>query len=341
MKKRIEELDFLKSLFIVLMVIFHLTYIGQKYPFAKSVVYTFHMPAFLLISGYLLNVNKAPRDFFKGLLWIFIPYAVMETGYACVSTMLPVWDGLKEVSAGILSEKILLHPIGPYWYLHTLILCSVVCYLAVKYVHQGLSAQLAIAGTALMCLAYIPFFTNSLFSTEASSFPDTSAGTGVSSFLTGRNGLVSFPNALYFLAGFALNRHKLSLIDCFPRSLWVVLPLIVLCSQPENLNRATLTGAVITASVCSLALWSYPYLSVRVRKPLLFIGRNTLPILLFSPIFTAASKFFLPFFRFDSTGMLFLCFATASAVYGSIGIALLADMTGISRFFFGKKQTVG
>lgn len=53
MNSRVKELDFLKCIFIILMIIFHLVYIGDSYPYAKQVVYTFHMSAFLVISGYL------------------------------------------------------------------------------------------------------------------------------------------------------------------------------------------------------------------------------------------------------------------------------------------------
>ena len=56
MKNRIAELDYLKSIFILLMIVFHLVYIGDKYPYAKALVYTFHMPAFLVISGYVMNI---------------------------------------------------------------------------------------------------------------------------------------------------------------------------------------------------------------------------------------------------------------------------------------------
>ena len=62
--KRMDELDFLKAVFILLMVAFHLVYIGNKYPYAKAVVYTFHMPGFLLISGYLANTQKNGEEVF-------------------------------------------------------------------------------------------------------------------------------------------------------------------------------------------------------------------------------------------------------------------------------------
>lgn len=62
------------------MVVFHLVYIGDKYPGLKQVVYTFHMPAFLLISGYLANVEKRGKDFLRSMAWILVPYVVMEVG---------------------------------------------------------------------------------------------------------------------------------------------------------------------------------------------------------------------------------------------------------------------
>ena len=63
-----EELDFIKFVFITLMIAFHLTYIGDTYPVAKQLVYTFHMPGFLLVSGYLFNVNKSWAAFRKTML---------------------------------------------------------------------------------------------------------------------------------------------------------------------------------------------------------------------------------------------------------------------------------
>ena len=61
--ERIKELDYLKCVFILLMIIFHLVYIGDKYPYAKQIVYTFHMSAFLIISGYLANIRKKAMPF--------------------------------------------------------------------------------------------------------------------------------------------------------------------------------------------------------------------------------------------------------------------------------------
>ena len=76
MEHRIKELDYLKSIFILLMIVFHLVYIGDKYPYIKQIVYTFHMSAFLIISGYLDNVQKDIRSFVKGnYSGFFVPYS--------------------------------------------------------------------------------------------------------------------------------------------------------------------------------------------------------------------------------------------------------------------------
>lgn len=85
MESRVKEIDYLKCIFITLMIIFHLVYIGDKYPYAKQIVYTFHMSAFLIISGYLANNRKDARSFLRKFLWIFIPYACMEAAYTVMS----------------------------------------------------------------------------------------------------------------------------------------------------------------------------------------------------------------------------------------------------------------
>ena len=90
MKKHIPQLDYLKSIFIILMILFHLVYIGDTYPYLKKVVYTFHMPIFLILSGYLSGVDKKIKQFFVSIWWLFLPYSIMEFGYVLVASVLPV-----------------------------------------------------------------------------------------------------------------------------------------------------------------------------------------------------------------------------------------------------------
>jgi hypothetical protein len=39
--------------------------------------------------GYLVNVNKSAKSFFRGILWLLIPYAFMEASYVMMAADYP------------------------------------------------------------------------------------------------------------------------------------------------------------------------------------------------------------------------------------------------------------
>lgn len=305
MEHRIKELDYLKSILILLMVAFHLVYIGDKYPYIKQIVYTFHMPAFLIISGYLTNVQKDIRSFMKKLLWIFVPYLCMETGYVLMSHILPVRENVPEISSSILLHKIFIKPLGPYWYLHTLIICSLLYYLAFRYTRMKIISQVIILGLGLFAVSYW-------------------------------GGIMVFANAIYFLAGVIIKQSKLPFIRIFQPSLLALVPMILLCCFPDNLNRGILAGITITYLAIIISLYAHSYLSKGISQCSYFIGRNTLVIFLFSPLFTILCKMFLSFLFFEPTGILFMIISVAITVSGCIVIAWSMDKLHFSRFFFGQ-----
>jgi fucose 4-O-acetylase-like acetyltransferase len=307
MNGRIKELDFLKSIFIILMIIFHLVYIGDSYPYAKQVVYTFHMSAFLIISGYLNNINKETKAFGRSLLWIFIPYVFMEAGYVVMSAVLPVREKVTELPAGLLLHKAIIAPMGPYWYLHTLILCNASYFLIYKVTDKWKGIiRFIILGIFLYILSEVR--------------------------------LLTFANAIYFLAGVAIRQSGLPIIRVFQPSFLSVVPLVILCCFPENLNRGTLAGVAITYLVISLLLATYTYLPEKVKTLLRYIGSNTLVILLFSPVFTILSKAYLPLFAFDATGICFTIVSVIFVISGCFGVTYVLDRLHISPYFLGKKR---
>lgn len=305
MEHRIKELDYLKSILILLMVAFHLVYIGDKYPYIKQIVYTFHMPAFLIISGYLTNVQKDIKSFMRKLLWIFIPYLCLETGYVLMSHILPVRENVPEISSSILLHKIFIKPLGPYWYLHTLIICSLLYYLTFRYTRMKTISQVILLGLGLFAVSYW-------------------------------GGIIVLANAIYFLAGVIIKQNKLPFIRIFQPSLLALVPMILLCCFPDNLNRGILAGITITYLAIIISLYAHSYLSKGIRQCSYFIGRNTLVIFLFSPLFTILCKMFLPFLFFEPTGILFMIISVAITVSGCIVIAWSMDKLHFSRFFFGQ-----
>ena len=206
MESRVKEIDYLKCIFITLMIIFHLVYIGDKYPYAKQIVYTFHMSAFLIISGYLANNRKDARSFLRKFLWIFIPYACMEAAYTVMSHFLPVRESVDAITPTVLLDKIFLHPMGPYWYLHTLILCSLIYYITFRYVRLSVVSP---AGCD-RCLPVCPFPLGRI------------------------DELLQCP---YFLIGMTVSQSGLRFTQVFRATTFAIVPFVILCCFPANLDR--------------------------------------------------------------------------------------------------------
>lgn len=301
--KRNLGIDYLKCVLIILMVMFHLVYFGDKYPYLKNLVYTFHMPGFLLLSGYLANVRKPAKDFLRTLRGLAVPYLLMEACYIVMASILPIREHIDQLTVTLFFERLLLHPIGPYWFIHTLIVCET-CYYCMNRLKPGI-AGIVLTGTIFYLLAS-PHFN-----------------------------ILSFDNAMYFLAGATLRSLNADIDKVFfSRSPLVFVPLIFLFSNPENFNRGSIEGILIV--YFTLSAFLYIYRLVKIPDQMLFIGRHTYAILLFSPIFTLLAKYFVPLFAFDPTAILFLVIAVAFVITGSFTVARLLDLCGVSRLIYGK-----
>ena len=309
MNNRIQQLDFLKSICILLMVIFHLVYIGDKYPYAKEVVYTFHMPIFLLISGYLTRTDRPALRFFKTQLWIFIPYLLLELPYVALSGIAGVRGADTDLSVQHLLYRVFVDPLGPYWYLHTLIICNITLW-SVQHFLKRLNdlARVIIFAALLAVWVY---------------------GLGIVA-----------DNVLYYFFGAVIGQMGVHFFQVFRPSFLALLLGAWLCGYPANLHYLSPGGVAITYFVINFLLWAYERLGEKVLQPALFIGRNTLAIFLFSPIFTMAVKPLVPVLSFDPTGMIFLVLGTSSAVAGSLAIAWTMDRLKLSRWFCGHTKMI-
>ena len=374
--RRIPELDYLKGVLILLVIAFHLVWFEQLHPDIKQVVYCFHMPGFLFIAGYLMNVGKAPRDFLRTLLWLAVPYLFMESGYIVMASLLPINDHIDCLTSSVFFDRLLLHPLGPPWFLHALMLCEATYYIIIYIIGKCSKEQ------------------------ENTSCPDISLApcstphapicrvilTGIAYYILADGlGILSFSSALYFLAGAALRLSGTDFVTFFrPTKLSVVVFFLLACLSYKP-TQASMNGALIAYfAISSLLAWpllnlpkeqgarskgqekeeqgarskgqentnyqsnplaSCPLpLAPRKRGPLqalLFLGRNSLMLYVFSPIFTVLCKRLVPFLQFDTTGLLFLVISLTICVAGSLAIAWAMDRTGIARFFFGRKAIMG
>lgn len=311
MVKRIDELDFLKCIFILLMITFHLAYIGDTYPYLKQVVYTFHIPAFFIISGYVMHIDKPFSAFLRSVLWLIVPYIIMESGYVIMASVLPIREHINNLTFDVFINKLFVKPIGPYWYLHSLVICSIVYYLS----FLGFKKQRNI--TSRIVVSSI-----------------------VLGFLSVYCELISLSSVFYFFIGVSVKQSSVDFLSFFKSSWMAVIGFVILTVNPNNLDRFTIGGVLITyLSICSL-LAIYKVLPHFISSFFNYIGRHTLVLLLFSPLFTILVKPLAGILSFDSSGLLFISLALIVTVCGCLLIGALTDYLGISRFIFGKERII-
>ena len=303
MRHRIDKLDFLKGIFILLMITFHLIYISDMYPYTKQVVYTFHMPAFLIMSGYLMNINKPWKDFGRTMLGYAIPYVVMESGYIVMAAALPIREHLDVLTLRVFFEKLLVNPLGPYWYLQTL-LSGGMTYMAVfRVVHMKTNSRLILLGLIFHVLSNVL-------------------------------GVMSFACSMYFLVGVALRQSGLPFMAVFQQSPIAIVAFVLLAMHPQNLRMEQSGGVLMVYLAMVGCLSAYSYIGEKVRLLLSFLGRNTMPLFLFSPIFTFLCKPLVPAFQFDATGLVYLFVSLTICVTGSLTVEWAIRRMGIGQYFY-------
>lgn len=309
---QIDELDFMKCVFILLMVVFHLTFVSETFPFAKAMVYTFHMPGFLLISGYLMNVEKTARRFFSMILWLFVPYIVMESGYIVMASLLPINEHIDRLTLDAYLYHLLIKPLGPYWYLQTMVLCGVLHYLTERFMDSHYLIRLLSCAGACYVLSWL--------------------------------GIISFHNALYFFAGAAIRMYSLDIKKVFHPHVLSIILLAFLLVDWKNLNAGTAGGVAIVYFVMNVLMLVHTHLPHRILSSLHWIGRNTMPIFLFSPIFTVLCKplrSIMPEILPQSLqAMLFIVVSLPLCLVGSILIAKVMDITATSSILFGRRSVL-
>lgn len=313
-KQRIEEMDMLKCVAIMLMVAFHLVYVEAQHPVMKDVVYTFHMPLFLMISGYLCRTTKQPRQFLSSLLTLAVPYLIMESAYIVGAAMLPINEHIDHLTPLVFIDKLLAHPLGPYWYLHTLVICNAFNYLA-THGRPGLSP----VWWLLLMLA-----------------------------LNAIGGFITWSSMLYYSLGVLIARYASDFRRMFLASPLSVVALIIIAA--DSLGRdasgqliwtqdsTTLKGVIIVFCVTGSLLYAFRQTSGKLRSMMLLIGRETLAVLLFSPFFTLVSKYYQPFVcTLDPSGFLFAVVTVVVAIAGSILLKRCMEKFRIARFLFLRK----
>ena len=321
MKQRNTDIDWIRAILIILMILIHIVSFGNAYPQLKAGILSFMMPTFLIITGYLVNIEKSPQEMGRYLMCLALPYVIMVTGFSVLSYFMPVRDGITELSLSQICEKIFVTSIGPYWFIQTMIICGILYYVSFKGAIWGTLRQ----GKTTMSTTTSLFIFATLL------------------LLLSKTPALSPSAATYYFIGAVLRQCHIGFDRIFRPSPVALLLWINLLGLEEWYDWGTL--AIVFSCWCCISslMWIHSLIkrlqdNASVRKTedtLLYIGRNTLPIYLFHPIFTMAAKFYHPLFSWDRSEIIFALVTIFIAIAGSIGIAKMMEKTRLA-YLFGK-----
>ncbi len=130
--KRVEWIDVTKGLAIILVVLGHVSGISM---YIRGTIFSFHMPLFFLVNGYLIknyNVSETVSKSIKSLLKPYCLVCFIETvinAYICVdldSAGKAFFSGLNDMVIGISNSSTLFEQYGSVW-LVWFVICLFVC----------------------------------------------------------------------------------------------------------------------------------------------------------------------------------------------------------------------
>ena len=251
----------------------HIVNFSTLYPEVKNFINFFFMQAFLLITGYLVNIQKTYKEFAIYIAKIWVPYTIMVVGYAFMSTLLPVRDGIDEFTIPTILNTVFVTSIGLYWFLYTMAICGVLYYLSFNLIGRlCIVGKLCLFATLLMLISqYTP--------------------------------LLNATNAAFYFSGVCLRISGRHLDDVIKPSLWSILPFFTIACYSDYKSWNFLAVAILALSFLSFIPKLVQNIgNKKVLRAVGYIGRNTLPIYLFHPVFTMGAKYALPLFCFDKSG---------------------------------------
>mgnify|MGYP000668167529 FL=1 len=234
---------------------------------------------------------------------------------------MPLRDAITEPSLSQICEKIFVTSIGPYWFIQTMIICGILYYVSFKGTTWGTLRQ----GKTTMSTTTSLFIFATLL------------------LLLSKTPALSPSAATYYFIGAVLRQCHIGFDRIFRPSPVALLLWINLLGLVEWYDWGTL--AIVFSCWCCISslMWIHSLINhlqdnACVRKTeatLLYMGRNTLPIYLFHPIFTMAAKIYHALFSRYRSEIIIALVTIFIAIAGSIGIAKMMEKTRLA-YLFGK-----
>lgn len=306
--KQNTSIDFTRSVLILLVILVHIVYFGDMYPSIKSDILSFMMPSFLFITGYLANVDKSLSKFLLYIWKILLPYIILVVGYTVCSTFLPVRDGVHELTLSVLLNKVFITSIGPYWFLYVMVGCGIAYYASFKFLFCNKDLIFRLLCFSILLIVFSLFLP-----------------------------LMAISTVMYYFFGVVVRQLNIPYCKFIYPSFFGIPIFAILMFFIDGTNWLNPLVILSVYAFLSFSSWIRNILSM-INKITYFdwIGKNTLPIYLFHPIFTMVSKFYHHLFTWDNSNLLFTIVTLFFSVICSLFLAYILDKTHLT-FIFARK----
>ena len=146
-KSRNKTIDILRGISALSVILGHAIQRGLIVDYDSNIIfkliYTFHMPLFVFLSGYTLFISKPKFDYdfikkkFKRLIiptiiWSYLIYFFKDFGFVGIKPFVKFKNGFIEYS-----KNLILHPDFLIWFLYIVFICTLIIYIGKRYFHKN------------------------------------------------------------------------------------------------------------------------------------------------------------------------------------------------------------
>lgn len=147
---------------------------------------------------------------------------------------------------------------------------------------------------------------------------------------------IGWSNILFFVIGMFMRNCNLVLTDNKYSSIISIIPILIITIFNVDYTKTNVAGIGLSLFMLSFLISLYRIAPIRVSKLFILLGRNSLSLVLFSPMLTPISRFYIKVFSFDSTNILWALFTGTWVISICILFSIISDKLKISQFIVGK-----
>ena len=288
----------------------HITFIGSLINFQleiKKFIYLIHIPQFFLISGILVNFKEFN---FKTLKNLLLPYFIFFSLYS-FGLFIASKIGLPITAKPVISfidfvKRIIVEPNGVYWFLHTLILLYLSCFISHRIFNYNIKSKFLLFIIINILFVYL--------------------------------GLVKINSLIFFICGLIVNINGSKNFLFKGLDILMLLLLTFTFVSVSGLPTDNLTSLAFNLLIF-LLFYNFCNYFKNLLKIIQLVGKNTLIILVLHPFFLLFMKLLSGYtLHIDEFGIFYSIISILLICFFCILCAFILDKLNLSLYIFGKRN---